>query len=410
MEMQWSAEDLDFQTEVRAFLKEKLTPELRRAGHLRTSVYSDRQASMEWQAVLHEKGWAAQNWPVEFGGTGWSVSKRYIFARENAAAGAPGLSPMGIAMVAYAIMGFGTPEQKKFFLPKILTGEHFWCQGYSESRAGSDLASLQMPAVEDGDDFILNGSKIWTTHAGEANWMFCLVRTAQAEKKQNGITFLLVPMDVPGIEVCPITMISGEEIQNEIFFENVRVPKSNVIGEIDQGWSVAKYLLEFERGGTAYAPGLQMKVQALHDFACNTMRGEGELLINDPLFTSQLTALRIRLDALEMLEFRVNSVLSNGENAGVAASMLKVLGTELSQEINHLTYLASGLQGLAYQPHATMPGGPVPSFDAPADGYVSGSEFEAISALVYFNDRAASIYAGSNEIQRNILAKAQLGL
>jgi alkylation response protein AidB-like acyl-CoA dehydrogenase len=249
MDVTWSAADLEFRDEVRAFLREKLTPDLRDAGRLMTSVYSDHEASLRWQAILHERGWAAPAWPVEYGGCDWSLTQHYLFSRESTLAGAPSLSPMGIRMVAHAIIAFGTPAQKDYFLPRILTGEVFFCQGYSEPESGSDLASLTMAAIDDGDDLVCTGSKIWTTHAQEANWMFALVRTSRTGKKQQGITFVLIDMTSPGIEIRPLVMTSGEEVQNQVFFDDVRVPKSNVIGQIDDGWTVAKYLLEFERGG-----------------------------------------------------------------------------------------------------------------------------------------------------------------
>src|SRR6478735_2029933 len=237
MDLAWSATDSAFRDEVRAFLHEKLTPELRQAGRLMTSVYADHEASMEWQRILHERGWAAPAWPVEHGGCDWSLTQHYIFSRESTLAGAPSLSPMGIRMVAHAIIKFGTQAQKDYFLPGILTGEVFFCQGYSEPEAGSDLAALSMAAVSDGDDLVCTGSKIWTTHATEANWMFALVMT------------------------------SGEEVQNQVFFDEVRVPKANVIGQIDDGWTVAKYLLEFERGGGATAPALQVMAEQVAEAA-----------------------------------------------------------------------------------------------------------------------------------------------
>ncbi len=263
MELAWSAAEAAFRDEVRALLDEKLTPELRRAGTLATSVYSDHEASMEWQQILHERGWAAPAWPVEHGGCDWTQTQHYIFGRESVLAGAPTLSPMGIRMVAHAIIAYGTQEQKDFFLPGILTGEVFFCQGYSEPESGSDLASLTMAAVDDGDDLVVTGSKIWTTHATEANWMFALVRTTKSDKKQHGITFVLIDMSTPGVEIRPLVMTSGEEVQNQVFFDEVRVPKSNVLGKIDEGWSVAKYLLVFERGGAAAAPALQVMAERI---------------------------------------------------------------------------------------------------------------------------------------------------
>ncbi|MCV7345570.1 acyl-CoA dehydrogenase family protein [Mycolicibacterium rhodesiae] len=410
MDLSWSAKDLEFQDEVRAFLAEKLTPDLRQAGRLMTSVYADHEASMAWQAILHERGWAAPAWPVEYGGCDWTLTQHYIFSRESTLAGAPALSPMGISMVAHAIIAYGTPEQKDYFLPRILTGEVFFCQGYSEPEAGSDLASLSMSAVRDGDDLVCTGSKIWTTHAGEANWIFALVRTSRTGRKQQGITFVLIDMSTPGIEIRPLVMTSGEQVQNQIFFDGVRVPTSNVIGQIDDGWTVAKYLLEFERGGGATAPGLQAMARAIATAATEQPGPDGGRLIDSPAFAAKLADVGIRAEVLEILEFRVLTTVAGGGHPGAASSMLKILSTELSQAITELAMEAAGPHGRAYQPHATRPGGPVADFEPPADGYVSGQPWQAVAPLRYFNDRAGSIYAGSNEIQRNILAKATLGL
>jgi alkylation response protein AidB-like acyl-CoA dehydrogenase len=410
MDLEWSEADKAFRDEVRGFLGEKLTPELRRAGRLMTSVYADHEASMEWQRILYERGWAAPAWPVSYGGCDWSLTQHYIFSRESTLAGAPSLSPMGIRMVAHALIAFGTEAQKEFFLPRILTGEVFFCQGYSEPEAGSDLAALSMAAVDDGDELVCTGSKIWTTHAGEANWMFGLVRTSRTAKKQQGITFVLIDMASPGIEIRPLVMTSGEEIQNQVFFDEVRVPKSNVLGEIDDGWTVAKYLLEFERGGGAASPALQVMAEEIATVAASQPGPNGGRLLDDPGFARKLADARIRTEVLEILEYRVLAAVASGGNPGVASSMLKVLATELSQAITELAMEAAGPRGRVYQPHATYPGGPVSEFEPPPDGYVSGDPWQAVAPLRYFNDRAGSIYAGSNEIQRNILAKAALGL
>jgi alkylation response protein AidB-like acyl-CoA dehydrogenase len=410
MDVQWSATDLAFRDEVRAFLAEKLTPELRRAGRLMTSIYADHDVSMTWQRILHEHGWAAPAWPVAHGGCDWSLTQHYIFSRESTLAGAPTLSPMGIRMVAHAIIKFGTDQQKDYFLPRILTGEAFFCQGYSEPEAGSDLAALSMAARDDGDHLVCTGSKIWTTHAQEANWMFLLVRTTRTDKKQRGITFILCEMSSPGIEIRPLVMTSGEQIQNQVFFDEVRVPKANVIGEIDDGWTVAKYLLEFERGGGASAPALQVMADEIATAAAEQAGPGGRRLLDDPAFAHKLADVRIRTDVLEILEHQVLAVVASGGNPGAKSSMLKVLSTELSQSITELALEAAGPRGRVYQPHATCPGGPIAGFEQPADGYVSGEAWQAVAPLRYFNDRAGSIYAGSNEIQRNILAKAALGI
>ena len=405
MNLDWTPAELAFRDEVRAFLDANLTDELRAAGRLMTSVYADQKLQIEWQRRLHARGWAAPAWPVEYGGAGWSVAQRYIFSRERVTAGAPPVSPMGIQMCGPAIIGYGTPEQKAYYLPRMLSGEHFWCQGYSEPGAGSDLAALQMRAEADGEDLVLNGSKIWNTHADVANWCFCLVRTSRLAKPQQGITFLLVPMDIPGVVVKPIVLPSGEHIQNEIFFEDVRVPKANVIGRVDDGWTVAKYLLDFERGGVAYAPEIQARLDIMEAEAEVTPAEGLASLAKDPAFRLRLAEVRIRAAALEVYEFRAMS-LAEGGAAASSASAMKVIGTELAQQVTELGMEVAGLRGAAYQPQAGRTGGEV-RFPHGVD--VSGPVFAALAPLRYLNERAGSIYAGSNEIQRNILSRLLIG-
>jgi alkylation response protein AidB-like acyl-CoA dehydrogenase len=400
MDIEWSPHERAFRDEVQQFFAANLTDELRAAGRLMTSVYADHEASLEWQRILARKGWAAPAWPVEYGGCDWSVAQHYIFTREYARSGAPFLSPMGIKMCAPALIAFGTSQQKSYYLPRMLSGEHFWCQGYSEPASGSDLASLQMTAVDAGDSFVCNGTKIWTTHAQVANWIFCLVRTSREPRPQQGITFLLIELTSPGIEIRPIVSLTGEAIQNQIFFTNVRVPKANVVGEIGAGWTVAKHVLEFERGGTAYAPRLQAELDDLRTFAAS--------LLAEPLFAAKFAAASIRVSALEVYELRVMSKLGKGEPPGAAASVMKVLGTELQQHISELALEAAAHYGRAFQPQAARPGGPV-SLPHSADVAV-GPRAAALAPLRYLNERAGSIYAGSNEIQRNIIAKATFGL
>lgn len=401
--MQLGPEDEAFREEVRAFFAAELTPELRRAGTLMTSVYADHASQMAWQEKLHAKGWAAPAWPVEHGGCDWSVVQHHIFASERVRAGAPPVSPMGIKMCGPAIIGFGTDAQKAFFLPRMLNGEHFWCQGYSEPGAGSDLAALQMKAVREGDDLVCTGTKIWTTHANVANWIFCLVRTAKTERKQQGITFLLIDMTSPGIEVRPIVMASGEHIQNQIFFDSVRVPVANVLGEIDDGWTVAKYLLEFERGGSAYAPEIEVALDELAQQVAAQPAGPSRTLLD-----VRIAEARIRCDILARLESDILSRLSAGAPTGADASMMKILGTELQQRVTELALDAAGPLARAFQPGVAMPGGPIPGHIL--DDYCSGEVWQAIAPLHYLNERASSIYAGTNEIQRGILAKAELGI
>lgn len=402
--MDWTQEDRHFTEEVRAFLSAELTPELRAAGRWMTSVYGDHDLSLEWQRKLHARGWAAPSWPKAHGGAEWSVTQRYIFARERILAGAPPVSPMGISMCGPALLGHGSEEQKQWFLPRMLTGEHFWCQGYSEPHAGSDLAPLRMSAEREGDVLVCNGTKIWTTHANVANWIFCLVRTGKYDRPQQGITFLLIPMDSTGISVTPIVMTSGEHIQNQIFFDNVKVPLSNVVGRIDEGWTVAKYLLEFERGGSAYAPELQVRLGRVRELAAEAGGG----LAEDPVFLAKLATAQARIDVLETYEFQAMAHAAKGGRPGLSGSIMKILGTELSQHITELAMEAAGPYGLAFQPQAGMAGGPnrIPH----SAGLTIGPRAASIAPLRYFNDRAGSIYAGSNEIQRNIIAKAGLGL
>jgi alkylation response protein AidB-like acyl-CoA dehydrogenase len=408
MDMSWTPTDSAFRDEVREFLAASLTDDLRAAGLRRTSVYADHRASMHWQSILNARGWAAPAWPKRYGGAGWSVTQRYIWALELAYAGAPPLSPMGIQMCGPVLIGHGSDEQKERFLPRMLSGEDFWCQGYSEPEAGSDLASLQMRAEDDGDDFICTGQKIWTTHAQFANWIFCLVRTDRSvSRPQLGITFLLIDMQSAGVSVHPIVSPSGEHIQNSVFFDNVRVPKRNVVGNIGSGWTVAKYLLEFERGGSAYAPELQVRVDRLAAAALQAPADRGGSLLDDPLFAARLAAARIRVETLAAYEFRAMSEAEAGGSPGVSGSIMKIVGTELSQHLTELDLEVAGHHGRAYQPQATIPGGAV--LLPHGDTWV-GLRDSAIAPLHFLNDRAGSIYAGSNEIQRNIIAKAALGL
>ncbi|MEE2879505.1 MAG: acyl-CoA dehydrogenase family protein [Pseudomonadota bacterium] len=402
MNLKFSPAEERFRDEVRDFLSDRLTPELRRYASRMTSVYAEKDVALEWQGILRAQGWAAPSWPVEHGGCDWSVAQHYIFDVEMARAGAPPLSPMGIGMCGPALIGHGSAAQKAHYLPRILSAEDFWCQGYSEPHAGSDLATLSMSAIDDGDDYICNGSKIWTTHAHEANMMFCLVRTDGSGKPQQGITFLLIDMETPGVRVDPIIMLSGEHIQNAVFFDDVRVPKANVVGEIDKGWTVAKYLLEFERGGSSYGPRLLQRLSALRTVARDLGRLESDL-------SARISAAEIEASALEAAELMMMSELSNGGTPGLKASMMKIKGTELSQHVTEIALDIAGEYVQPFQPEHTSPGGPVMTQHRSNQGLVGPDSLVTVSAK-YLNDRAGSIYAGSNEIQRNILSKGQLGL
>ncbi len=394
MDLELSAEDLAFRDAVRAFLDAELTPALREAGRRMTSVFCDKVHSLAWQRILHARGWAAPTWPVEYGGPGWSEIQRHVFFAECARAGAPNLAPMGLRMVAPAIMAFGTPEQKARYLPRILSGEDYWCQGYSEPGSGSDLASLQMRAVRDGDDYVLNGSKIWTTHAQWATHMFCLVRTATEGKPQAGITFLLIEMDRRGIKVDPIITLAGEHEVNQVFFDDVRTPAADRLGEENQGWTVAKHLLEFERGG-GYAAGLDAGLARLRSMA------EAEDLLDDPHYRRRLAEAEIGALAIDITERRVLSALAAGGKPGPASSILKLQGSEQLQRLDELGVEALASYVAPHQPKAREAG----SNETPV-----GPEHGLTTMARYLNNRAASIYGGSNEIQRDIIAKLVLGL
>jgi acyl-CoA dehydrogenase len=393
MNLDLTAKDIEFRNEVRNFLSANLTPDLAAAGRLATSVFIEPEFTLPWQRILHARGWVAPHWPKQYGGTGWDEMQRYIFASECARAGAPGLAPMGLNMVGPCIIGYGTPEQKAHYLPRILSGEDYWCQGYSEPGSGSDLASLQLKADSDGEHYVLNGSKIWTTHAHHANKMFCLVRTDPSAKPQLGITFLLLDMDTPGIKVEPIITLAGEHELNQVFFDDVRVPKSGRLGAENDGWSVAKYLLEFERSGGSSA-GLEAVLGRLQRHVQAELPADFGLI-------RRIGELAMRVEAIKTTEQRVLSDLTGGQPPGPAASMLKVQRTELMQAIDEAGVQALGMHTAPYQPDTWQPGANVP---------VLGPEALVVGMARYLNNRAGSIYGGSNEVQRNIMAKGVLGL
>ncbi|WP_374615111.1 acyl-CoA dehydrogenase family protein [Sphingorhabdus sp.] len=383
-----------FRAEVRGWLADNLPPELRQAHKRATSVFVEKEYNLAWQAILLRKGWVAPHWPAEHGGTGWNEAQRYIFASECARAGAPSLAPMGLKMVAPVIMKYGSDAQKGYYLPKLLAGEHYWCQGYSEPQAGSDLAALQLRADSDGDDYVLNGSKIWTTHAHVANHMFCLVRTDRDGRLQEGITFLLLEMATPGISVKPIISIAGDHDFNQVFFDNVRVPKANRLGDEGKGWTVAKTLLEYERAA-AYAAGL---IEALAEVRAAAKDAE---LLNEPTIRRRIAELDSQVRTIHAVEDMVLAAIGEGRDPGPASSMLKVQGTECQQKIQELAVDVAGIYAAPYQYEARQAGSNT--------GYV-GPESALTATARYFNGRAASIYGGSNEIQRNIMAKLVLGL
>ena len=398
MDLALSKEDEAFRAEVRRFLDEKLTPDLREAGKRTGGVLSDPPATTKWHKALYEKGWIAPAWPKEYGGPGWNEMQRYIFSSELSAANAPILPNFGTRMCGPVLMKFGNPQQKAFYLPRILSGEDYWCQGYSEPGSGSDLASLQTKAVREGDHYVVNGTKIWTTHAHFANRMFCLVRTAQTGKNQEGITFILIDMKTPGLTVTPIITIAGDHEVNQCFFDNVRVPVENRVGEEGQGWTIAKYLLEFERGG-AYAAALQAKLKSVRE-AAEIERMDGARLADDADFARKLAETEIDLMGLMVTEHRVMSQLASGQNPGPASSLLKARGTETSQRLSELSIEALAFYIAPFEPAARMQGANVEPI-TPMHGLVFMPQ--------YLNSRAATIYGGSSEVQRNIMSKLILG-
>lgn len=386
-----------FVAEVRAFLDEKLTPDLRAASKRQAGVFADADLSRIWHRILYERGWVAPNWPDEHGGPGWDAVQRFLFQDELAKADAPKIASFGLQLCGPVIMRFGTPEQKAYFLPRILSGEHYWCQGYSEPGAGSDLASLRTTAVRQGDDYVVNGSKIWTTHAHNANWIFALVRTDPAAKKQAGISFLLLPMDTPGISVKPILSMSGEHELNQVFFDDVVVPVGNRVGEENAGWNVSKYLLEFERGAGAAASrikGLLRHARTLARLGEDTQ--DDSLWDTSPDYRRRMAQLDVEVLGLEFAEREVARRLAAGQPVGSMASQLKLGASTLLQRATELDMEALGPYAAADQRDA---------LGTSATGTPIGPVGGAASTARYLNTRAVTIYGGTYEVQHNILAR-----
>jgi alkylation response protein AidB-like acyl-CoA dehydrogenase len=393
MDLNYSPAELAFRDEVRGWLREHLPGELREKV-IRYERLS-RDDLMRWHRILAGQGWIAPSWPKEWGGTDWNVVQRYVFEEECGYAGAPPLIPFGLSMCAPVLLKFGTDAQKKRFLPRIYRGDDFWCQGYSEPGSGSDLASLKTRAVRQGDHYVVTGQKTWTTLAHFADWIFCLVRTGSADdKKQEGISFLLIDMKSPGITVRPLILMDGEHEVNEVFFDDVKVPAENLVFEENKGWTVAKYLLGHERMGTARIGTSKREMETLKEFAASQVK-DGRPLVDDPRFRDRLSRVEVELMALEITNLRFLDQLRGGRAPGAEVSMLKITGTEIQQAITELMMQAVGPMA---QPFATVDG---------AQGF---DEFTAGLAPRYCNFRKTSIYAGSNEIQRNIIAKLSLGL
>jgi len=393
MDLDYSADERAFRDDVRTWLRENLPAALRdkvaRYAHL------TREDLLAWHRILAAKGWIAPSWPREWGGTDWNVVQRYLFEEECGYAGAPPLIPFGLAMCAPVLLKFGTEAQKQHFLPRIYRGDDFWCQGYSEPGAGSDLASLRTSAVRRGDCYVVNGQKTWTTLAHMADWIFCLVRTdPAAERKQDGISFLLIDMRTPGITVRPLVLMDGGHEVNEVFFDDVEVPVANRVHDEGKGWTVAKHLLGHERMNTARIGTSRRELEHLKAFAA-TRRRNGKPLTDDPRFRDKLSRLEIELMALAITNLRFLDQLRGGRAPGPEVSMLKIKGTEIQQTLTELMLEAAG---------------PLAQAVARVDDVPLAEDVIAALAPRYCSTRKTTIYAGSNEIQRNIIAKHALGL
>ena len=402
MDLDLSPDELAFRDEVRAFLRDNLTDRLREGAKATPAVFAEPDIGREWQQILHEAGWLAFHWPVEHGGTGWTSTQRYIFEKECALACAPGLPVLGLKLLAPVLWTFGTPEQKAHYLPRILSSEDYWCQGFSEPGAGSDLASLKTSAVRDGDVYRLNGQKIWQTHAHFADHMFCLARTDAGVKPQAGISFMLVDMNQPGISVRPIIGLAGDHEVNEVFLDDVVVPATDLVGAEGQGWTIAKFLLENERGGSCLAPALIAAIARVREEAGVEPAGYNGALIHDSYFARSLAKIELDVQALEMTELRILADIAKGRAPGPQTSLVKMVASSLRQDVDALAMRAFGYAGLQLTEVRPLYGnaGPEPVHSKAAQ----------VAAPAYLNSRAWTIFGGSNEVQKNIIAKTVLGL
>ena len=391
LELNYSKEELAFRDEVRQLLRDELTPEIIAGNKNTTTALGNNDAAMAWQAILNRRGWAGVAWPKEFGGTGWSSNQRYIFNSECERAGAPKLIPLGLRMLAPVLFKYGTKEQQDHYLPKMLSAEHYWCQGYSEPGSGSDLASLKTRAERDGDFYVVNGTKIWTTNAHHADHIFCLVKTNPDVKPQAGISFLLIEMNTPGISVEPIITMAGDHEVNQVFFDNVRVPISNIVGPENDGWRVAKYLLEFERGGSSVATRLHVDMAELK-MLLDRVEGEDAL-------KGRAKEIGIKISALSQMETDMQSKIARGEKPGAGSSLMKIMASTLGQEISTIKMEAIGNYSL---PHNNL-------LLLNKEVTIGEPEHQTISAGS-LNDRASNVFGGAREVQKNIIAKSVLGL
>ena len=398
MDLQFTTEELAFRDEVRGFLKDKLPEDL--SHKVKNGLQLTKPDMERWHAILNERGWLANHWPEQHGGPGWSAVQKFIFEHECALAGTPRIVPFGLSMLGPVLIKYGNEAQKAHWLPRILNGADWWCQGYSEPGSGSDLASVKTSAVRDGDHYIVNGQKTWTTLGQHANMIFCLVRTNREAKAQQGISFLLVDMNSPGVEVRPIITLDGEHEVNEVFFTDVRVPVENLVGEENKGWTYAKYLLTYERTNIA---GVGFSVAGLEKLkaVAGRMLRNGKPLTQDPLFAARLAKVEIDLENMKTTNLRVIAAVAGGGVPGAESSMLKIRGTEIRQEILSLVRRAMGPYAAPFIEEALQAG-----YDQPAIGDAAA----ATAAAAYFNYRKLSIFGGSNEIQKNIISKMILGL
>ena len=399
MDLQWSEADRAFQNEVRSFIESNIPPSVK--DKIQRGARFERDDYVAWQKTLHRRGWMAPAWPVEYGGTGWNVVQRYIFEEELARAGTPRVMPFGTKMVGPVIYTFGDKRQKDHYLPRILASEDWWCQGYSEPGAGSDLASLQTRAVRKGAKYIVNGTKTWTTFAHYADHMFVLARTDPSAKPQEGISFLLLDMRQPGVEVRPIVTIDGSAEINMVFLTDVEVPAEDLVGQENKGWTYAKFLLGHERSGIAAVGRSKAQLEKLKRIASAEPGDGGAPLIEDQTFKAKIAQIELELMALEYTELRYLMAESAGAAPGAEASLLKIRGTEIQQMLTELLMQAIGYYAHPYVPEALERGW---------NEKPIGPEYAAPLAPMYFNWRKSSIYGGTNEIQKNIIAKMVLGL
>ncbi|WP_395711288.1 acyl-CoA dehydrogenase family protein [Reyranella sp.] len=404
MDLAFSKDELAFQKEVRDWISANMPVEVAEESRRSRTSHVSKERLLQWQRKLAERGWLCPNWPKEHGGPGWSSTQKFIFEMEMARADSPYLSSFSLKMVAPVLMKYGSDAQKKRFLPKIAAAEELWCQGYSEPGSGSDLASLRTRAERQGDHYIVNGQKIWTTNAHFADWIFCLVRTSNEGKRQEGISFLLIDMKSPGIRIDPIYLVDGTRTPmrhevNQVFFTDVKVPVENRVGEENKGWTYAKYLLEFERGGQAHGPRLRKAFRHLQTLS-KTQLDAGEPLSASPAWREKMAALEMEIDAVEMNEMMFYSSLKTGDAPGNMASVVKMRGTEVGQKVTEMAVEAVGWYGAPFTELRNYDSNIVP---------VGGEYVDDVSPR-YFNTRKTTIYGGSSEVQRNVLAKAMLGL